>query len=364
MKSEKPTSKPGKPAVRGKLPLPVEQQIQLTESEQKALQAYQEFKLPTQSYTPPKPKHISELPEDEQAQVRAFLDRWQQPGKAAQAMQAAQATQAPRRLFDDDNTAAPPPIPGMSRLTQPDPDAPIFQNPAVGRAYQSLLDGSVEKLQEPAADAPVKEPVPAAETSDASGASDASGNSGASDAYRTPGGGAAPPSKCPHCEHDLNEEPLQVGEDDKIFFVAAVLSGERFIRTQSLLGGKLQVSWRSLSVSEATMIVHQVSLDAAAGKLGALAEAYDRLLLYRMTLSLESLVTADTSLPLGESIDDFLQKHPVRIGVSTPLPELVEKVKQLKPLNTENLWRILSDQFKQFGRLQEKLEAMASSESF
>lgn len=228
----------------------------------------------------------------------------------------------------------------------------VFSSPSVERAFDDLMHGRVETLDEP-------EETPASPQTTATPPSEEAPTD-------APAGAQAALTQCPHCNHDLSADPAVVTDDDKVRFVAAVLSGKRFTRVTETLQGRLRVVWRSLNVAECELVVRQVARDVAAGKIGSAAEVHDRILLYRMVLGLESLSTPDTVLSIGVAVDHALaaDTSQAAFDADSPLPDLLTRIRATVPLCTESIWRLLAGQCQQFMRVQERLEAMADTESF
>ena len=76
-------------------------------------------------------------------------------------------------------------------------------------------------------------------------------------------GGAAPLTHCPHCNHDLTQiDPIEITDEDRVAFEAAIDSGDRVRQVVELLGGRLRVCFRDLIPTESDMAYRQTVIDA------------------------------------------------------------------------------------------------------
>ncbi len=98
------------------------------------------------------------------------------------------------------------------------------------------------------------------------------------------------PHACCYCGWDqarkIPEEPT---EDDKLTFLVAVESGTRFLKRYELLGGRMQVWFRSLKSYERDAAITQASLNAQRGHVIAPGQYFQTLVDYALVPRTEAL---------------------------------------------------------------------------
>jgi hypothetical protein len=242
-----------------------------------------------------------------------------------------------------------------------DSTAPL--EPSVARALEELSTGRVPDV---GADKPfTSKRTPAVSPQPTAAAATPSPTAAAtpSPAAASVVGTTVPPAECPHCGHGLADPPTEPSEDDKYHFAQTVLFGAPFTRRYELLGGRLKVSFRTLSTTSADLCLRQCGLDTAAGELKTLNEFVPRLISYRMAAALASVWVDDVEYDVAGPADQMLAEARQKVDL-TPLPALLRAVRSMKPLDQEPVWRLLQVQYQRFARLAAVLEARADDPNF
>lgn len=149
---------------------------------------------------------------------------------------------------------------------------------------------------------------------------------------------------------------------DKQVFVAAVLGQKRFMKSYSLLGGALRVTFRSLTPKENDMVVNQLTKDWNDGKLTGPAHSLVEAVKYQMVLALQAIdnATGNQNLPALDEYD-FDDEEIKKLG--TPLPLVVDHLFSTV-IVSESVKRILAKSYNNFLDLLTQLEAIADSADF
>lgn len=186
------------------------------------------------------------------------------------------------------------------------------------------------------------------------------------------------PATCPHCLWDLaqTEGITAPTEIDKASFVHSILGNKVWVKTVSLFGGALEVTYRTLTSAEVDTCFKQVYSDWKAGNIKDMTSYYEQVNRYRLVLQLLEYRTAPRDgapgmteqLPDGYSAETnpgaeaFWEGTPTE-GAVTNLPD-IEKHVTTKLLTTETHFRAVSSACHQFNRLAARLEAMADNSDF
>lgn len=287
----------------------------------------EDFKLVAEEPIP-----IDMLPPDQQASIRASLDRaktiqtdmqkqadqdeaWQVPGASPEVNQAIRQNKA-----------------ALAHQQKP---APMFQ----------LLDDVDEKM---AADQsgpkipPIVEPPVEPAT--------------ATDIPEMP---ETPPVMCPKCGHNTalpyEAEPTA---DDKMLFTAGILSQgkARFVKAYTLYNSAVVVVFQTLASAEMQDITRQVNRDIADGGVRTEMDMLAKVMEYRSALSLYSVAGKDLSWIIPATI----QTEP---PTEEPLKKLLEII-DATVLAAEPFKRVVLRKFNEFQRLVEKLEVMVDDPDF
>jgi hypothetical protein len=152
---------------------------------------------------------------------------------------------------------------------------------------------------------------------------------------------------------------------DRISFVATILGTERFKKTYPLMGGKINVSFRSLTADETDLVFRQMRLDQIKGEILGDADYFGRLNVYRLALMVENIsdgqgqIITDVppifDIPYDEP--EFGMPSQTRI---VPMVEWFNK----EVCTTESLRRVVSQKHREFQRLLEALEAQTGEPDF
>jgi hypothetical protein len=175
---------------------------------------------------------------------------------------------------------------------------------------------------------------------------------------------------CPRCNWDMRlkfEE--EVTQNDKEAFVAITLGGTRFEKTYELFDGQYSVRFRSLYADENSEIHHQLLIDQRAGDFLNDTEWFLRFFEYRLACSISRIVIKNKpEIIVRELADvkDAVLPNEINTGSGPELTPLVRLRKYVlsSTLKNEITRRIVGNQFRQFQRLYETMEAMALEPNF
>lgn len=157
---------------------------------------------------------------------------------------------------------------------------------------------------------------------------------------------------CPRCTWPL-DRPFEVTptDQDKQTFLAAVLSVGRFTKLYALMGGNLQVTFRSLTVPETEAIQNKIRERVRSGEIVGDPEYFTVQQAYRLALSVQRVTVGQLQVyaapPTTASID-------------------IEACQAafLASIKTEIMGIMISNSHKQFQRLVELLETMVADPDF
>jgi len=179
-------------------------------------------------------------------------------------------------------------------------------------------------------------------------------------------GGLLHPKECPHCGFDLEkQDDTPITDLDKVNFVQAVLGGQRFRQERLLFGGRLKLTFRSLTSREVDMAFRQIVVDAQADLKNRLVNDtpfyWRNLMTYRMLMSIEKVesdVNGTIEVPPVDEIDCEPPKFP-----DTKLVQVFEAlIEQVCP--TEQLRSVIGHAYNEFQAVCDKLQVMAESPDF
>jgi hypothetical protein len=172
---------------------------------------------------------------------------------------------------------------------------------------------------------------------------------------------------CPRCQWDMRLKfEGDVTQLDKEAFVAITLGGSRFKKEYEIFGGKYRVKFRSLHAEENTEIHHQLLIDQRDGHFLNDTEWFMRFFEYRLACSIEQIVVNDKPAIIVPELEEVTNKplpDETEVGVAPRLVRL-RKYVLVGTLKNEVTRRIVGNQFRQFQRLYETLEAMAVEPNF
>lgn len=161
---------------------------------------------------------------------------------------------------------------------------------------------------------------------------------------------------CPQCSWELTQPVVaEPTRDDKLMFLQALLGHRRFYYDKRLLGGHIQVRFRSLTSLEVDAIYQQIAADVKAGKLeGQIGLAF-AVSAYRMALSLDSVRFLGAG---GGQVCNVPE-----LGGDQTVESITTYVNS-QALQAAALRNAVSSEYAKFSRLLERLEANADSPDF
>lgn len=178
------------------------------------------------------------------------------------------------------------------------------------------------------------------------------------------------PAFCPRCSWNMqNEFNVQITDEDKENFVAITLGGERFRKTFSILNGKFKVQFRSLLAEENSQIHHQLLLDQKNDPSQFLSDTewFLRLFEYRLGCSIASVTADGKQIAQVPELDEITEKTELPNKTDDPEKTPIQRLRNyvvVQILKSEVVRRLVSNEFREFQRLCEALEAMAVEPNF
>ena len=155
-------------------------------------------------------------------------------------------------------------------------------------------------------------------------------------------------------------------EADKELFVAAVLGGKRFFKNYTLMGGRYEIKFRSLLAEENKQIHRRMLLDQKRDEFQSDTEWFLRFFEYRLACSVEAVIADDKVIATVPELDEVSALELPNKTDDKELDSLtrLRNYVVIDVLKTEITRRLVSNQFREFQRLYESLEAMALEPSF
>jgi len=170
---------------------------------------------------------------------------------------------------------------------------------------------------------------------------------------------------CQHCGWDLSQsdEAKPTPEDYRVF-VAATLSGKRFVKTYDLFDGAMQVTFRAMTVREYDTIKRQLFYDGSQGRVSTPAEVYRMATEYQLAICLESLYSNEGGAINMPTLDKYDLDDVDDDGKpTTGLPQILEYVYE-KAVPTASLRNMLLALYAEFDNLIVKIEAESRKPGF
>jgi len=297
-------------------------------------------------FTPPKIQDISTLPLEQQAEIRKSIEQFKtnMQAMAEQREQEDELSQLPPSIQEAVRTAMQP---GFEVIdTRSDEDHKRLGTQPIQQIHKVIrLEDLAQQIQQKVQQSDAKQIEQPEAPQNTQG-----------DVIRN----------CPHCNWPLDQKDnVNPTNEDKIQYVSAVLGGREFIKEYVFFGGTMKVAYRSLLAEQSDMAFNQIRFDQLEHQMPFM-EAMWRLMNYRMVCSLVRIVTPEGIINVARIVDDFFSGKPCEEAKSnlTPLPYLVQQLRQHKVLANESVWRILRENYKRFNDLVEHLEAHSDDANF
>jgi hypothetical protein len=164
-------------------------------------------------------------------------------------------------------------------------------------------------------------------------------------------------------KEELDEESVnEVGQellDDGLRYVQCLLGEQPFEKTYKLLGDKLTVTFRSLTMPMVSCCENQVFADRREGRIDSDISAAWTLLNYRMTLGLKTIIRNGEEVNFAAGTEAFLQKVS-----GTDVARLHQLYTQETMLSSETLFRLVRDSYRQFEETVDYLEEAVKNPDF
>lgn len=173
---------------------------------------------------------------------------------------------------------------------------------------------------------------------------------------------------CPHCDWDLTKltDALVLTDTDKLAFKAAMLTGDRYRKSYTLLGGSLVVGFRDLTSAEADLAMRQVTVDTreALGQKDVPEEStlWGNLASYRLVMGLDFIEREGQRTDIPFIHDPDLQLDPPKAPSTKLVPYHTAIIEMCLP--SDSLRAIVGDQYHLFGLYIQKMRASAHSANF
>ena len=174
-------------------------------------------------------------------------------------------------------------------------------------------------------------------------------------------------NKCPHCGWDASKGELTtVTEQDKTDFVQSILGSIRFKKVYELYGGRIKITFRTLTTAESDMAYKQLLVDAQndlqSKILGDTSFYWRTLMAYRAVIAVERIESENSIIDIPP-IDEIEVDADSYAKPNTKLYALFDDlVSQIMP--SEMLRNSISHLYTEFQALVEKMQAMAESKDF
>jgi hypothetical protein len=168
---------------------------------------------------------------------------------------------------------------------------------------------------------------------------------------------------CQHCGWDLKkQDPGQLEELDKLGFLQSVLGQIPFYKSYDLLGGRLTVTFRTLTSEESDMAFTQIAWDAGRGEILDEGQYFRTLADYRMAMGLSAIRTVDGVV---HNLPDSMDKWETD-AVQPKATKLVHIVPWIykNVLKSESVRRAVATCFYRFQRMVEHMEAHFDDPNF
>jgi len=189
-------------------------------------------------------------------------------------------------------------------------------------------------------------------------------------------GDKAVQTHCPHCTWPLDQDDVpEPTYAEKMVFLHAILGQKPFEQSYTLLGGKVEVSFRSLTTQEVDAAFRQAYAEQAAGKLVTQFDFWERVNRMRLYLQLRSLRSdayqhdlpdglSRATNPLANALWEETDALPEKMDPEDTGLGGVEHYLLTRVLRTESLNRIVAAACNRFNRLVSRLEAMVDNSDF
>lgn len=286
----------------------------------------------------PKPVSFESLPEEKKQTIlhanEIAAAKLQQAGlgKPEQVVQSsppAQAT-APQKLQSPKTV---PEQPSKNAGLPPD----IAGGPDIGAFMNSIRQRQVAQEQEESKSSDTDNSVPSA-------------------------GGVQERTNCQHCGWDLSKaDPEAPDELDKLNFIQSILGQIPFKKSYDLLGGRVQVVFRTLSSAESDMAFTQIAYDVGKGAVLDEGQYFRTITDYRMCLGLSLFKSDSESIELPNGVEEW--KTDTVPAKATKLIHIVPAVYE-RVIRSEPIRRGVATCFFRFQRLVEKMEAHFDDPNF
>ncbi len=167
--------------------------------------------------------------------------------------------------------------------------------------------------------------------------------------------------RCPRCGFDTSQtDHIVVEEEDKTNYLQCVLGGKHFKKEYDLLGGQLQVVFRTLSPEESDACYRQTYLDHKGSLSGESPVYIEMLLRYCMTLQLHRAKMGRDVHLFPETLEGWKEQ----LKCDDPVLPHIKKHVSSVCIRSDTMQRVLAACLRDFNLLVMKLEANARNSDF
>ena len=172
------------------------------------------------------------------------------------------------------------------------------------------------------------------------------------------------PAECPHCGWDQNiPDTVEATDLDKQTFLQAILGNIPFEKCYDLMGGRLQLTVRTLTPEELDMCYRQCYVERRRGEIQTEKDFWERLMRNRYCLQLVDLRSGQMVHEMPRSLADWSKGQAADEGEDT----LIKRIRLYlyeTVFKTETIVRLVGSTVADFNRLVTKLEANAMNPDF
>jgi hypothetical protein len=155
-------------------------------------------------------------------------------------------------------------------------------------------------------------------------------------------------------------EPVDL---DVAAWVAAQLCDGVFRKEFELFGGKMRVTYRTLTCEQQELVFAQLRDDTKAGRCVTIDDFWRLQRSYTTLLSLEQVVVGVAPTNVAKAVDEALAGDKAG-GGKMPLPEVLEALTAKPPFQSASVWRVLCELVRRLELTVDQLEKMADRPDF
>lgn len=168
------------------------------------------------------------------------------------------------------------------------------------------------------------------------------------------------PVECQHCGHLLSRPAVEVSKDDIFRYEISIAADQPFEKSYSSLRGKLQFTFRDLSLAEQDLCSRQARIDLDKGRAADGMAALELLHRYEIALALRRIKTGDREIELPGDASEWAAEA---AEGETILPEVLTELRE-RVISSASTLRIVSTAYGRFRQLIRRLEDNSDNDPF